>query len=336
MGDDDPGAGEGAVPKLTLSQRILAALPNLQRAPKAPPPNSSVSRGNASSGSARPVARPRTAGATAGPDKVAASKSDAKSAPGSDTGAAPEPDEIVEPDEVVEANGASTTRTAAPRTVTRSGGQTRATARSTSGTNPYEGMSRTELEYGMKYLGDQERRFALLVGPLVGVLDVILTVVTLHNNPPLHVHGHLNKLHANPSTIVALGVGSAVIACLVAVCAWFRRRSLTIFALLFSGYGGGLLTMLPSWAMAGWLFIHFSRMQKALRALGGGVRSGGRVPSKPGEAARAGATSARARSRDRSGERRERGKKQPVPTGPGASKRYTPPRPTRPRPPAPS
>jgi hypothetical protein len=184
----------------------------------------------------------------------------------------------------------------------------------------------------MKYLDDQERRYALLVGPLIGVLDIVLTFVTLHNNPPLHVHGHLNKLHANPTSIVTLGVGSAVIACLVVLCAFFRRRSLTIFALLFAGYGGGLVTMLPSWAMAGWLFVHFSRMQKALKALGG-VRPRGTVPGKPRDAARAGASAARARS----GTRRERGgRKQPVPTGPSSSKRYTPPKPTRPRPPAPS
>ena len=258
-----------------------------------------------------------------------------------DTEGTAETDEVIEPDEVVAPNGSSTNRTDASRTrtggQTRSGaGQTRPPARGGTGTNPYEGMSRAELEHGMKYLDDQERRFALLVGPLLAVLDIILTLVTLHNNPPVHVHGHLNKLHANPSTIVALGVGSAVIAGLVTVCAWFRRRSLTIFALLFSGYGGGLLTMLPSWAMAGWLFVHFSRMQKALRAIGGGTRPRGRVQAKPGEAARAGAASARDRSRDRTVQRRDRGRKQPTPAGPSASKRYTPPRPARPRPPAPS
>ena len=224
-----------------------------------------------------------------------------------------------------------------PSSSTRSGSSGGVGARP----NPYADWSVAELQYGMKYLDDQERRFAFVVGPLVAVLDVVLTVIALHRHVPHFIHGHVNKAWVNPGETLALGVASAVIACLVVVCAYFRRRSLTLFALLFSGYGGGLLTMLPAWVLAGWLFVHFSRMQKVLRQLTGGRptagrtatgRSGGRVPTKPGEAVRAGAASAR----ERGAARRERGRKQTVPTGPAVSKRYTPPKPTRPRPPSPS
>jgi hypothetical protein len=290
--NDEPGAGKGALPKLTLSQRILAALPNLQRAP-GPAPR----KPDAPDGGGRRASTPSV-----------------------------RTDEAIEPDEVIESNGAGGPRTVGQRfrdSVTKPA-PTSTTARA----NPYADRSREELEHSMKYLDDQERFFALLVGPLVAVLDIILTVIALHSHQPHFIHGHVNKLWVNPTTTVSLGIGSAVVACLVVVCALLRRRSLTIFALLFSGYGGGLLTMLPSWAMAGWLFVHFSRMQKALRQMGGGrPRAGG--SNRPRQAARAGAASAR----DRSAARTTRGRKQPIPAGPPGSKRYTPPKPTRPRPP---
>jgi hypothetical protein len=41
---DDPGSGNGTVPKLTMGQRVLASLPNLQRPPK-PPPGPAPARG---------------------------------------------------------------------------------------------------------------------------------------------------------------------------------------------------------------------------------------------------------------------------------------------------
>lgn len=219
--------------------------------------------------------------------------------------------------------GGSTTRS--------SSGAARTTA--TGRPSPYADWTVEQLQRGMKYLDDNERRLAFLVGPLVAILDIVLTVLALHNHQPHFVHGKVNKLWVNPTETASLGIASAVIASLVVVCAWFRRRSLTLFALLFSGYGGGLLTMLPAWVLAGWYFVHFNRMQKTLRQLAGprpSARTSAR-PTSPRQAARAGASSARARSEAR----RQRGR-QPVPAGPAGSKRYTPPKPTRPRPPAPS
>ena len=88
----------------------------------------------------------------------------------------------------------------------------------------------------MKYLDDRERRLAIMAGPVLVGLNVALTFVTLHNNHR-YIAGKLNKAYEAPSAILALGIGSAVVAGIVVVSAFFRRRSFTIFTLLFAGYG---------------------------------------------------------------------------------------------------
>jgi hypothetical protein len=253
-----------ALPKLTIGQRVLAALPNLQREKPSPTANGA---------------------------------------------------ELVRPDAVIEPGVTGSTGSRlrdaflkpapAPAAKTSSGtGGTRA--------DPYPDQSTEELRRSMKYLDDRERRVALFIGPLLAALDLALMQVTLHDNPAV---GHKN--HADPSTIVALGVGSAVLAVVVLVAAYYRRRSFTIFALLFAGYGGGIVTMIPSWIVAGWLFIHFNRIQKVVVS-----RTGGPA------AARQRAAQARAdrngSGRPRLGSRRD--KTPPVPAGPEKNKRYTPPK----------
>ena len=253
---DEP---DQVVPKLTVGQRILAALPNLQR--QTPPSTKAAT----SSGRAGEVVRPD---AVSSPAQKASTGTRLR-------------DSLLKP----------------PPSGRKA--------------NPYAEMSVAELRESMKRLDDRERLFPLFIGPLVAALDLVLTVVAIHDNPALH-----HKGHTDPGTILAVGIGSAVIAGLVVVAAFFRRRSFTIFALLFSGYGGGLTTMLPAWFVAGWLFIRFNKMQKALVAKTGG-------PAK----AREEAAKARAERRARRG-----GKEPPEPPGPSASKRYTPPKPVRARP----
>ncbi len=251
------------LPKLTISQRILAALPNLQREKKTPP---SVNGNQAVS-----------------------------------------PDEVIDPG----ASGSAGSRLRGAFVKPPPG----PAARASSGTgaakaDPYKDQSNDELRRAMKYLDDRERRVALFVGPVLAALDLALMQVTLHDNPAV---GHKN--HADPSTIVALGVGSAVLALMVVVAAFYRRRSFTIFALLFSGYGGGIVTMVPSWIVAGWLFVHFNRIQRAVVA-----RTGGPA------AARQRAAAARAESKASRPRLTSRRDKAPVPAGPEKNKRYTPPK----------
>jgi hypothetical protein len=265
---EGPSPGD-SLPKLSLSQRLLAALPNMQR----------PSPGTAQAG--------RRSGHTA---------SNGSS-------------EVVRPDDVV-----------APRRTSPAAAGQRGAARPKSPParpgakpDPYADTSIEELRHAMKYLDDRERRVALFVGPLLAALDVALTVVALHSNPAA---GHKN--HVAPSNIVALGVGSAVVALLVVVAAFYRRRSFTIFALLFAGYGGGFVTMIPSWLVAGWLFIHFNRMQRSVVA-----RTGGPGARQGAARTRADRTSNNKPARPRLG----RKEKAPEPTAPPASKRYTPPKP---------
>jgi hypothetical protein len=175
--------------------------------------------------------------------------------------------------------------------------------------DPYEDMSVDELRHAMKHLDDRERVFPLFIGPLLAVLDLVLTIVTLHSNPAV---GH--KGHVAPSSILALGIGSAAVALVVVVAAVFRRRSFTIFALLFAGYGGGFVTMIPSWFVAGWLFVRFNRMQKSLVA-----KTGGPAAARQ----RVGRERAERTGRPFFG----RKEKAPPPSGPTPNKRYTPPKP---------
>ena len=272
-----PPSGEGpdeVLPKLTIGQRILAALPNLQRET---PPRSRGPRPSGGASSSASSSRPR----------VAAGDGD-----------------VVQPDAVLDPK---------TRTVGSRSGPARARAGAGAKDSPYASMSVDELRHAMKYLDDRERGLPMLVGPLLAVLDLVLTVVALHDNPALHA-----KNHADPASIIIVGIGSAVIAGLVLVAALVRRRSFTIFALLFSGYGGGLITLLPAWVLAGWLFIRFNRIQKTLVAKQGGPA-----------AARQAAAKARGDRQGGRGRGRRDTKAPPEPEGPGASKRYTPPKPSR-------
>lgn len=267
------GEPDNALPKLTLGQRILAALPNLQRERPAGRPEQTSAKGEA-----RPASTARTGGGN-----------------GAD---------VVRPDAVLSPKGAPSTPGSRLRDAFLKPPQQGAKSPS----EVYAQMSVPDLRHSMKYLDDRERRVALFVGPLVGALDLALMFVTLHQHNPAAGH----KGHFDPGQVVALGVGSAVVALLVIVAALARRRSFTLFALLFAGYGGSIVTLVPAWAAAGWLFVRFNRMQKVVvqktRAA-----SGGRQPAGRGRA-------------DRSETRRGRKNKAPEPAGPPPSKRYTPPK----------
>jgi hypothetical protein len=262
---------------LTFGQRILAALPNLQRE--------------------RPPVRPQQK----------APRSGARSGPATRHESAGEGAEVVQPDAVISPREAAGTTGSRLRDAFLKPPQQGAK----SPTEIYAQMSVPDLRHAMKYLDDRERQVALFIGPLVGALDLALMFVTLHqHNPPV---GH--KGHFDPGQVVALGVGSAVVALLVVVAALARRRSFTLFALLFAGYGGSIVTLVPAWFAAGWLFIRFNRMQKVVVQKTRGT-SGGRQPA-----------AAKGRA-DRTAPRRGRKSKAPEPAGPPPSKRYTPPKPT--------
>jgi hypothetical protein len=190
------------------------------------------------------------------------------------------------------------------------------------------GKTKEELALAIKRLDDRERRIGIFMAPL-GVALGIFSMVSAINTKTSHVRvkGQLSR-----ETLITLGIASIVLSGLVLVAALSRRRSFLGFALVFLGTSFGFPLLLPFWFVGGWLIFRAYKWQKELAAMGG--RPAGRASRAPstGRAA-AGGDDARARGRAAATARAK--KKAPEPKGPPPSKRYTPPKPTRPRPPAP-
>lgn len=254
-----------AAPRLTIGQRVLAALPQIRRP-------------------------------AAGDD----------TAPAPDAGG----DEDTATGEDVEV----------PAVAARSNG-TRRQAASADPKRPYRDVPSAELVHRIKYLDDRERRLAYLAAPVGVALVLAIMFSTLRSNPKVGA-----KNHADPTLIVMYGLFSVVMGIVVVVAARYRRRSFVTFALLFTGLGGSLITMVPMWGVAGWYFVRSSRYQRELTARGENPRT------QAANARRERSAEARASRPGRSG----RGaRKAPAPVGPSANKRYTPPKPPRPKIPKP-
>jgi len=327
--DDDSGA-TGAPPKLTLGQRLLTALPNLQRAP-APTPETPAPDAPATRKGASGPGTSRAPGASgAGRDKAAGSGRKGTSSAADDV--------VVVPDAVIDADtdahddealGAPAPRGARLRDafLKPQAGAARPAQRPD---EALAAMSKEEIVLLIKKIDDRERLMALFSAVLGVAVGVLLTVVTFHVNPAVGT-----KNHQTSSLILLEGGARILLSGIVVAAAMSRRRSLVGFSLLFLGTSmGSPLFALPFWALGGYLIWRVFKYQKALNARGGAPgrpARGGRVPANPRGAARAGASA----GRDRAQAARQRGRRPPEPTGPTPSKRYTPPKPTRPRPPAP-
>jgi hypothetical protein len=325
MTDDDSDSFGSAPPKLTIGQRLLAALPNLQRqpAPVAPSRESTPTRTGRTTSS------------------VADADSDVDGDP--DDSAAPDDDDTTSGDIVA---------TATPTGL--SGRLNTLLNPSSAGTRPrpadeLDSMTREEITHRIKRLDDRERFLALTSAPIGIAVGILLTAFAIHLNPAIRVHGKLNPKHVSDSLILLEGGVRIVLSGVVVACALTRRRSLVGFSLLFLGTAmGSPLFALPFWVLGGYLIWRVFKYQRVLTAKGAAARGttragsgrstgraetsgGGRVPANPRAAGRAGAAAARERAQSRG----RRSRKEPAPTGPTPSKRYTPPRPTRPKPPAP-
>jgi hypothetical protein len=319
MTDDTSDTPGDPQPKLTIGQRILTALPNLQRespapaAPARPTPK-------ASSGPASGKSPARTTGGSR--DRVDDADALATDDRDSDAGADTDDD----PDDEAPRQPSPTRSRARPG-------------------EDLDTMTREEITHRIKRLDDRERFLALSSAPLGAAVGVLLTILAIHLNPPLLLHGKLNAKHESTSLILLEGGARILLSGIVVAAALSRRRSLVGFSLLFLGTAmGSPLFALPFWVLGGYLIWRVFKYQRVLTARGGTqsrqsrqsrpspqarAPGGKRVPANPGDARRAGVSAARERAQSR------RTKKQPAPTGPPPSKRYTPPRPVRPRPPAP-
>ncbi len=198
--------------------------------------------------------------------------------------------------------------------------------------DPYPEKTSAELRNWIKYLDDQERLFTLIAAPLAAALSITSMVVGLHE---AHAAHPAKGATTSPETVVILGVVSIALAIAVLVAGLLRRRSFAVFSLLFVGFGVesglGILGVLPFWALALWMFMRSSKMQRALTTRGDHPRQQ-RARQRRAEQgrARAGRTSATASGR---GTSRSQGRRTaPGTSGPAPSRRYTPPKPKDDRP----
>ncbi len=190
--------------------------------------------------------------------------------------------------------------------------------------DPAQTMTPVELAYAIKRVDDRERAVALFTGIMGIVFGIFITVFAIHINPAV---GHKN--HASPTTIAYEGGARVLLALLVLGAAFTRRRSFIGFTLLFLGTAmGNPLFAMPFWIVGGWMIWRVFKWQKVLTAKGGDPErraAGGATRSDRGN----GRVAPTRSSAPRAGGRRGR----PAPAGPTPSKRYTPPKPSRPKPP---
>ena len=132
---------------------------------------------------------------------------------------------------------------------------------------------------------------AMIATPLGVVLGIVDTLITLHTDP-------VGKGHESTSVILVDGGLSFAFALCVFATAWYRRRSLTAFALLFLGYSLGLVGVgIPFLFLGGYLLFRAWRVQKVLTSRGVNPRS--KTPARP--AAERGSTRSQARSSSKPG-----------------------------------
>lgn len=332
---------------MKLSQRLLLALPDVKRpAEKPQKPDTSTRSGadEASSGRARskatssrpqpPDRDPSTAADAAASNQATKKKNRYAPQETADgvlvnpivpkpvkTSKQPEPatdegsDSQADLDESTSGGDAAADNPAASPTRTKSSAASPG-ARKTG----YESYSTAQLKDLVKKLDDRERRYVLMGAAIGVVLAVVLIFVQLHTNPAPTVK---NNKHINPSVIVTTGIVGVVLAGVVALLAYYRRRSLTAFALVFFSFtlSGFVPVEFIYLIGGGYLIYRVWRVQKELTARGVDLR-----------AARAQPRAASDRSRTSPKDRKALEQKN---KGPQQSKRYTPPRPPARRPPPP-
>jgi len=291
---DDESPETGAPPKLTVGQRILTALPRIGGA----------GRGHAEGSEPERAERPARAEPAERAERPARA-------------------EPAEPAERTEPGAAEAEATPAP-----------GKARPKGETSP-SGLTKAELAHAIKYIDDRERRIGMFMAPLGAAIGVALIVVGFRT----HQAQHLAKGQTPRDTVITLGFVAIALAAVVFLAALSRRRAFLGFALVFLGIPLNFPLLLPFWFVGGWLVFRSLKWQRELAAMNRGTGAGARGGSGRGGSGRGGSgrgagtkQDPRARARDAAAARAAR--KQPAPKGPTPSKRYTPPKPTRPRPPA--
>jgi hypothetical protein len=330
---DSTGKGTSPLPRLTLTQRVLAALPTLRR--EGPEPATGQIPG-----ATAPSQKPRRITADATHDEADDRGTSAADAHTDDA-----------------ESSAGTTPAPIPATPPTRGQRWRESMRTPppagkTRVDPTDDMTNAELAEAIKRIDDRERLYALFAAALGAVFGVVDTIILFHGNPPAH-----HKNHLSSQLILIEGGARILLAGLTVGAAVIRRRSLVAFSLLFLGTSLGFPLALLFFGLGGWMLWKVFRYQKVLTARG--VNTRGNRPTQrgaptrgapargAGTTARRGSTGSRSTSsvpdrslrgaaaRGAAAGRARRSKKEPAPSGPPPSKRYTPPKPSPPRPPSP-
>lgn len=300
------GDGSADAPSLTVGQRLLLKLPDLGR--NKPPARSQKAPDAVEKSPQRPVAEKRPTGSRPAPKAQPAEQDEIEDVQ--------EPDEIdhVEDVEVLDHRATQSTRRSSS-----SASRSSSSSSSSSGSSrprpvsAYDAVPTSELTVLIRKLDDKERLFAFIAAPLGVVLTIVVTIVAVHTNPALH-----HKGHESSGIIVTDGSVGVAFALFVLAMAWFRRRSLTAFALLFLGYSVGLVGPgIPFLFLGGYLLYRAWKIQKVLTSRGVNTR-----PQKR--------TAARS---PRDAKSRRDAPSKATSARPNASKRYTPPKPPPKKPP---
>jgi hypothetical protein len=157
-----------------------------------------------------------------------------------------------------------------------------------------------ELEAAVRFADDKERLTGLLLAPVAAAIALLVTAALISDDPAARLkNGSLNKLHVNPSIYHELELVLLVLAFLMLVTAWYRKR--IFLGIVMALYGLGIFNLhywgfgVPYILVAAWLVVRASRLHRQLKEATGAT---------PGPRGTGGA-------------------------GPGPNKRYTPPTPSK-------
>lgn len=310
--DNSSRAATSPKAKLTLSQRVLTALPRLPEPKpadlppetKTQPPATTRTKPSRTAGEATGQRRkPATSAGDSSNAKVKAGSggsSDTKVKAGSNralhTGTSPSPSAAPNVETVigtpVSASGsgfgqrlrASFLKPPGTPNPTSTGGKVPTKA------DPYPDVRTADLQHQIKWLDDRERLFTLLAAPLGAIVGIVGTVVAIQTNPAV---GH--KGHASADTLLIYGVVAVAFAIATLISGLTRRRSFAVFSLLFMGYDStttGVYALPLFWGLAGWLFYKSYKMQRSLTARGAHPRQ---LRNKPASSRGSASSSARSR-----------------------------------------
>jgi hypothetical protein len=147
-----------------------------------------------------------------------------------------------------------------------------------------------ELQLAVKFANDKERLIGLLAAPFAAAIGIIIGSVLISHDPAAKLaDGSVNRLHVSVSLYQEAMLALVVLAVVMLICAFFRKRlylaivmalyGLTVFNLHYWGFG-------VPYIMAGaWMLVRSYRLQKSLRLATGDTsrygpnRSGGSTPS---------------------------------------------------------